>query len=776
MSPLRKSLLLCLALALLALGALTWRKSGSFPEPAPSSPADRQHPGPELAAALSRLEAREAHIAQTLWAPETSAQQHFRTIEDIWDRINSATNKLEVFAAISFHEITPGKWTLQTFLPHGAVLLQPTGQGSPLSLGQFNSLVARYSAAGWQLEQVEFRHNKFTPASPASPASSRLYFSAHLLNSAQTNRATIEGDLLVEWATNSLPGLSPGLQKVDASALTIRSRTGSAPFQLLLSEEFLPSFDSHAIDPLILNDLNGDGFSEIILAGRNLVYERNSDGSYRSSPLCEQSPRSISIGIVADFDQDGLSDFLCHKGEGFLIYKGTGLLPFPGAPRIAFPSRNDLQNPMVATAGDVDRDGDVDLFVAQYREPFEAGAIPRPYYDANDGYPAYLLLNDGRGNFTDGTEGAGLAKKRWRRSYSSSFADLDSDGDLDLLVVSDFAGLDLYANNGRGQFSEMTSRWVPESHAFGMAHSVADFNVDGRLDVLMIGMTSPTAERLEHFGLWRNGDHVEKTMRSRMTYGNRLYLGQTEGRFAPSALSDSIARSGWSWGCSAFDVENDGFPDVYIANGLESNNSVREYEPEFWLHDTFIEHPEHNPAAYVYFKSKFSRMRGRDYSYGGYERNRLFLNDGGAQFLEMAHLFGLALGEDCRNVASDDLDGDGRMDLLVTTSEIWPIRKQSLRAFLNRVEQPGNWIGFRFNPAQAALNPQVVLHSGGRRMIRQLVTGDSYRSQHSNTLHFGLGNLAAEKVQIVFMDGQVLELTKPALNRYHKVPGENKKP
>src|SRR5207237_1164019 len=126
------------------------------------------------------------------------------------------------------------------------------------------------------------------------------------------------------------------------------------------------------------------------------------------------------------------------------------------------------------------------------------------WYDANDGYPSFLLLNDGKGNFSDGTQRAGLAQKRWRRTYSASLVDLDGDGDLDLAVVSDFSGLDLYSNDGRGKFTDVTSTWAPEAKGFGMAHAIADFNKDGAPDLLMIGMNSPTADRLNALGLVRS--------------------------------------------------------------------------------------------------------------------------------------------------------------------------------------------------------------------------------------------------------------------------------
>jgi hypothetical protein len=79
--------------------------------------------------------------------------------------------------------------------------------------------------------------------------------------------------------------------------------------------------------------------------------------------------------------------------------------------------------------------------------------------------------------------------------------------------------------------------------------------------------------------------------------------------------------------------------------------------------------------------------------FGGYEKNRFYLNQRGAAFIEVGHLLGVSLEEDSRGVVADDLDGDGRLDMLLTTFEAWPGTKQTLRVYQNNLNDTGNWIG-----------------------------------------------------------------------------------
>jgi len=766
------SLLVLLLLATVLLWGWLTHISHQERKPNPSADGD-------LPPQTTSLELRENQADKTYWGKEMLAQECGRVFESLWDSINATTNKLEVLAGFPVEEILLPAWGRVQRLPHG-IELRPGGTAGPIfSADQWHSYVQEAQLIGWRLDNIEFRHNRFDTDTNGAPQQSVFYFAARLTRPEPAERAMVEGDLVVNWGPKPAGEEFPSVKRIDASLLTLKTRRGPAFFRPILNQTIVTADKLASIDPLIVYDLDGDGLPEIILAAKNLVYHRTGDDRYEAQPLCRHPLDSITSAVVADFDGDGFADFLCTTSRGLFLFRGSAKGTFDEPPRQVWQANPPLKNVSVLTCGDIDHDGDLDVFLGQYKVPTLAQILRPTYYDANDSWPSYLLLNDGHGNFTDATEASGLVSKRGRRVYSATLADLDADGHLDLVTASDFAGLDLYKNDGHGHFTDVTPQWVSEPHGFGMGLALADFNVDGRLDLLMIGMPSPAVDRLEHLGLSRPYTADDRHLRSAMSFGNRLYLARPGGGFEQTPMSDSIARSGWSWGCSAFDFDNDGFPDVYIANGLQSNESVRDYEAEFWLHDLFIGDDIDDVTVTKYFLQRFSRTRGHGWSYGGYEKNRLFLNRGGESFVEIGQLAGVALEQDCRNVVADDLDGDGRGDLLVTTLEVWPEVKQTLQIFKNEVADAGHWIGFRFREEGNGKSPvgaRVTLHYKGHSAVRQIVTGDSHRSQHAPTVHFGLGETEqAESAEIQWVNGASIVLPRPAVDRYHDISAPNEK-
>ena len=88
------------------------------------------------------------------------------------------------------------------------------------------------------------------------------------------------------------------------------------------------------------------------------------------------------------------------SGEGLFLFEGHGTPGFPSPPRKQAIFNDLAENPFVLSAGDIDGDSDLDLWMGQYKVPYQGGQMPTPFDDANDGYPAFLMINDGRGVFS----------------------------------------------------------------------------------------------------------------------------------------------------------------------------------------------------------------------------------------------------------------------------------------------------------------------------------------------------------------------------------------
>jgi hypothetical protein len=587
-----------------------------------------------------------------------------------------------------------------------------------------------------------------------------------------TPAAVVRGELMIRWKENPEDQREPLIHSITATNLTLVTSTNPPVFHKALERVVTEDPREVFIDPVMLYDIALDGAPDIFLGAKNLWIRNLGGGRFQPGQISSGlSNQTVRCSVIADFNNDQLPDFLFVHPNGVAVLPGTREGKFSTSKIELWRSPEQLLNPFCVTAGDADGDGFADLWLGQYKVPYNEGQMPTPYWDANDGFPAYFLKNMG-GKFVDQTQDSGLAAKRFRRAYSGSFVDLDNDADLDLVVVSDFAGVDLFINNGSGKFTDSTSKLLQTPSAFGMAHNFSDFDGNGLLDFLIIGMNSSVAERLHRMRAGPPNLPDHQKYRPLMGYGNRLYLGTPDGFQENTPLARSIAESGWSWGVASLDFNNDGWNDVYIANGHKSRESARDYEGQFWRHDIYAGTSEHDPAVDQFFRSTATRLYGTGYSYGGYEKNRLYLNLQGKEFMEVGYLAGVSLELDTRNVVSTDLDQDGKLDLIVTSYEVWPQDRQTFFIYRNDMATNGNWISVALDPSggNPVLGAKVVLRAGGREHLWQYVTGDSYRSQFAPRAHFGLGSVGqVDELLVRWPNKKETRLSKPAVNQLHLV-------
>ncbi|MDP6446386.1 MAG: CRTAC1 family protein [Pirellulaceae bacterium] len=706
------------------------------------------------------LAARE-QLDQTIWKEEVAAQEFEQPFVKLWDQLRESSTKFDVLGSFGFETIALRGLGEPTTHDHAIEALKCDGEAYRWTPAQWRTWLSGLREAGYRIVQTEWHHSRFE----TSPEGRRSTVSIVLdvANESEESRFSIKGPLVVHWKPES-ESPEPAVANIDASQLTVYRRKSEATFD----EVEVLRLKSPQRGLLAAYDLDGDGLSELISPTNNSIYWNRGEWVFESRSLFESPPeKPLFCGVFADFTGDGRVDFLGAAAGALLLYVADEQQAFSTPPQSLAEIGETLEDPMVMTAGDIDGDGDVDVWLGQYKRPYIGGQMPTPYYDAKDGFNAYLLTNDGQGEFQDATLAAGLGEKRNRRTYSASFVDLDGDVDLDLVVVSDFSGVDVYENDGSGKFRDVTTA-VDQRHAFGMSLTVGDYNLDSQIDFFMVGMSSTTANRLHQLGVGREEYTEHQTKRPEMGYGNRLYL--TNGKqFQQASFNADVARTGWSWGSTTLDFDNDGDRDLFVANGNQSGRTAKDYCTTFWRHDIYTGSSEYDPKLDSFFKSELN-FATSGLSWNGFEHNALLMNQNGESFLNVGFLAGVASEFDSRNVLSDDLDGDGAVDLVVVGRP----RKQVAHVHIlrnKRIDEAANWIGLRLEGCgHSAAGARIAIETDEGKFVEAVVSGDSYASQHAPVVHWGLGaQNKVKSIDIQWPDGSIATLKDPEINRYHRV-------
>ena len=728
---------------------------------------------PEEAAALLSLDAGERAVDEVHWRAVLDAFRHEDQITRIIPSLNrepAAWTNLGVLGSLSVRY--PEAKTTENIGLQIHRANTTNSNGAPQLTAPLASRILRAHTQGWVLARISLRQIGFETNANRGPRST-FAFSVSLLQAATETRVQLRGEAEVSWAENSATRGTNQPLAVTVHRLEQLERIGSPAFREWAAFELQSQAGSFFIDPLLARDCDGDGRPKLYLIGAGKVARLSSD---KASWSIESAPWTLSkasqyAAVFADIDGDGLEDLLIADHIGLLLFKREEGGRFAENPTRIWRSPTRLEEPQVLSVGDIDRDGRLDIFLGQYRVPYVGGQFPTPFYDANDGLPFYLLHNDGAGRFTDITESAGLGDKRRRRVYSASLFDWDHDGDADLIVVSDFAGIDLFRNDS-GRFTDVTAQLGDARHLFGMGHAIADFDGNGTPDVFAVGMDSPVAVLLDRLAANRPNFPEHVRMRATMTQGNRLFLGDGQGGFAPATWSGEIAKGGWAWGVGVADFDNDGAHDIYLANGHETLANYADYERQFWLHDIYVGRSEPDRVRDLFFfAGARSRRLAAKESFGGWQENKFFLSIGSQKFCEAAFVLGVALPEDCRNVIAADFDGDGRVDLAVTTVELTPRPRQRLLIFRNELPATSHWIGFRLAGATGrAANAKVRIETKRGAQTRWLVSGDGFRSQNDLTAHFGLGaDSEISRMEITLANGERIKIPPPKVDQWNTV-------
>jgi Flp pilus assembly protein TadD len=542
-----------------------------------------------------------------------------------------------------------------------------------------------------------------------------------------------------------------------------------------------------------VGDADGDGHDEIYVCQPqglpNRLYRQSKPGVFED--IAPQAGVDLldatAMALFADLLNRGRQDLILITQSAPLLFLNDGRGKFTLAHN-GFPPSAEQASLTAAALGDYDRDGFLDLYVCSYGYFQGQGAvpIPTPYYDAQNGPPNHLYRNRGDGTFVDVTTASGLDHGNNRYSFSCVWADIDDDGWPDLCVVNDFGRNNLYHNRRDGTFEEIADG-LP-GYGAGMSAAFADVDGDGLGEVYAAGMWQPVGERVtaDPDFQQRFADVGVGPVRS-FAMGSSLYHAASAAgtvreprlQVGPRMLALPDAAGArwafWNWCSDIFDLENDGWPDIYCLNGYLSSPTpdLAPLDAYFW--EEIIALSPHAMTPSIEYRAAWAAafdLAHRGHAWDGFQRNAFFLNCGAGRFVDASAATGLNFIDDGRSFAIFDYDGDGDADLIIRNRT-----GPQVRLLRNEIGHRNPSLAIRLTATHGnrdAIGARVEVETPSGKRVRFLGCGSGFLAQHSKELIFGLGSgMQSVKVNVRWPSGSVSEFADlRAGNRHYLVEGQ----
>jgi hypothetical protein len=484
-------------------------------------------------------------------------------------------------------------------------------------------------------------------------------------------------------------------------------------------------------------DFDNDGWMDIYLVNsgpsdffspktpiKNALYRNNGDGTFtdvtdKAGVACGQMGHFGMGAAAADYDGDGWQDlYVTNYGTNVLFHNnGNGTFTnVTDKAGVAAPNWSTC-----ATWFDYDNDSKLDLFVSSFVQYSGTGTIfcgdnkiGRRYYCVPRVFkprPSFLFRNEGGGRFVDVSRDSGIATSLGK-SFGSVATDVNNDGLMDLFVANDTLANFLFVNKGKGKFEEVgliagvaySDSGAPRS---GMGVDATDFDGDAWQDLFVANIDQ------ELFSLYQNQKDLSFVDRP--------------GEIGPATRLLS------GWGLRFFDYDNDGDPDLILANG--------------------------HPDDMVEIQS----LRVK------YKEPLLMFENIHGKYKNVSAISGPVFSKDfpARGLSVGDVDNDGDLDVLIINNGDAPVLLK------NEGGNRNNWIGLQLTATRSnsgAVGAIISWEAGGVKRRRLKSGGGSYLSSHDPREILGIGTATKiDSIEIKWPSGRVDRLTNPPINKYMRV-------
>ncbi len=575
----------------------------------------------------------------------------------------------------------------------------------------------------------------------------------------------------------SNPSSPPVTESKDSANVKIFERVPSSKSGIRFNNEIVEDqrynhifVDIYQGAGLAVGDINNDGLPDVYMAG-NLAADRLylNEGGMKFKDISAKARIGLegkwSTGVaMADVNGDGWLDiYVCKflmkdpKQRENLLYINNGDLTFTESAKAAGVA--DQGYSTMANFFDYDKDGHLDLYVGneppadrKSRTSF-GGQVDYTYTDR-------LFHNNGDGTFTDVTQPSGILNFSFTLSVTVS--DIDNDGWPDIYVACDYEEPDkLYRNNGDGTFTNILDNAMRHISTFSMGADVADINNDGWMDICTADMVAADNQRLKANMSGMNPEKFWALANAGYHYQymfNTMQINNGNGTFSEIGQMAGMSNTDWSWATLLMDYDNDGWKDLFIANGvpkdIRNNDYIRRRKVVL---DSLADIQRAQGLKPQVDVNKLIALAPSKRL-----KNYIFQNNKDLTFVDRTDNWGLDTPTWSQGAAYADFDQDGDLDLVINNMNdealLYENKTQDLK--LN------NYFRLKLEGDQPIGSRAWIYYGDNEMQVQDLSPVRGYFSQCEAVLHFGMGATPTiDRLKVLWPDGRVTEKTNVAVNQ-----------